>query len=277
MSNVPDAILPELYRLYTKPYQIYEVYLESPYITPSHRFVAYKKDIVFGGNTYTALAIKRGTIKSEEGTIINEVEIGLANADLEFKNQVASGSFNKKRVVAKIVFDGFLTNAANYILLLDGDLDEPKGDEEWVTMTVTPFPMFEREYPNRVFQFGCNAVFGDADCTINRSLYQENKVVGAGSTAQIINITDDLHANNYWLPGHIEMTSGELDGIVRPIGVSIGTIITLRVPFESAPAEGDTFTVSKLCAKNPTTCATDFNNYEANYFGFPFVPKEPRI
>jgi len=277
MSNVPDAIVPELYRLYTKPYQIYEVYLESPYVTPSHRFVAYKKDIIFGGNTYTALAIKRGSIKSEEGTIINEIEVGLANADLEFKTLVATGAFNKKRIVAKIVFDGFLTNANSYIFLMDGDLDEPKGDEEWVTMTVTPFPMLEREYPKRVFQVGCNATFGDSDCTIDRSLFEENKIVGAGSTSQIINIIEDLKAVNYWIPGHIEMTSGELVGNVRPLGISTGTVLTLRVPFDFAPAEGDTFVISKLCAKNPTTCNLDFNNYTANYFGFPFVPKEPRI
>lgn len=274
--SVPTILKPCLYRLYTQPYNIFELYLESPYENPSHRFVANTRDIVFGGNTYTALALKRGTIKSEEGTILNEIEVGLDNIDLEFKTLIANGYLNFKRIVIKIVFKGFLDNSANYILLMDGNLDEPKGDEEWVTMTVTPFPMFEREYPKRIFQSGCNWTFGDNDCGIDKSLYQENKTVLAGSTASIINFSDDSHIDNYWIPGSIEMTSGELSGLINSIGSSTSTQIILRIPFDSPPEIGDTFTVQKLCGKNPITCKDDFNNY-SKYGGFFHIPKEPKI
>lgn len=274
MKNVPAGLKPHLYRLYSDPLQIYECYLEDPYDVPSHYFVANIEDITFGGQLYTALGIKRTPLKAEDGTILNEIELGLDNVDLAFKNLVASGGLNRKRVVVKLIFNSNLTLASDHIILLDGILDEPKGDNRWVTMTIKPFPLLERDYPRRIFQVGCNYVFGDEWCTVDRTLYKETYVVGGASTKTAINIVDDSHIDNYWTPGYIEFTSGDMEGVSRPVYASTNILLTLRVGLPDTPKEGDTFIIQKLCAKNPTACQAIFNNYY-NYGGFPHVPKEP--
>lgn len=271
--NIPSGLQPEFYRLFTRPLTIAELYLESPYTTPSHYYVANNEDIVFGGTTYTALAAKRTSIKSEEGTIINELEVGLDNVDLAFRSLIASGAFNRKRCVLKLVFVGFLTSADNYVILYDGYLDAPKGDDHWVTLTLKPFPIFEREYPRRLFQVGCNFTFCDDQCGLTLTDYDMQLTVAAGSTDVLINFTGGTPDEDYFSPGYILMTSGDLDTQNRPIASNTTSSITLRIPLESAPEVGDTFTAQKLCSKSTDSCI-GFNNY-LNYGGFPSVPLEP--
>lgn len=271
--TIPVGLAPEFYKLYTKPLTIAELYLTAPYTSISDRYVANNEDIVFGGETYTALAVKRTSIKSEEGTIINELEIGLDNVDLAFRQLIASGAFNRKRCVLKLVFVGFLDSADNCVILYDGYLDAPKGDDHWVTLTLKPFPIFERDYPRRLYQVGCNWTFCDTQCGLTLTDYQQSFTVAAGSTDITINFTGGSPDENSIFPGYITMTSGDLTGQVRPISYNSTSVLTLRIPLDGTPEVGDTFTTQKLCAKSQDACKI-FNNY-SNYGGFPFVPEEP--
>jgi hypothetical protein len=276
MRNTPEAIKPEFYRLFSKPLTIYELYLVDPYTTPSHYYVANTSDIVFGVITYTALAIKRSTIKSEEGTIINDIEVGLDNVDLAFRSLVASGALNRKRCVGKLVFSNFLSDSANYIILFDGCLDEPKGDDKWVTMAVSPFPILERDYPSRIFQVGCNWLFGSAWCAIDKNSYDATITTIAGTTEEILTFATTSLATDYFVPGYAEILTGDLTGQVRPILSSTATTATMRVFFDGTPAIGVSVKLQKLCAKNPDVCGPIFSNY-INYLGFPQVPKKPTL
>jgi hypothetical protein len=44
-----------------------------------------------------------------------------------------------------------------------------------------------------------------------------------------------------------------------------------RIPLQSTPTPGDTFTVYQGCDHTPGTCASKFSNL-ANFRGFPYVP-----
>jgi hypothetical protein len=274
--TIPSGLLPELYKLYTTPIHIVEMYLDPPYTSPSDFFCINNEDITFGGQLYTAIAAKRSSIKSEEGTIIQELNIQLDNIDTEFKNLIASGAFNKKKCVIKIVFDGFLTSSANYIFLYSGYLDAPSGDNRWLNLLIKPFSIFEREYPRRIFEIMCNWTFGDAQCGKVLSNYHADTYIGAGSTAGYIIHANHGAANNYFAPGYLLMTSGELINQVRPVLYSNPTATSLRVAFSKNPVVGESFTLQKLCAKTPTFCKEVFNNYN-NFGGFPQVPKSPII
>lgn len=189
-KTVVDSIRPDFYRLFSSPLTIYDFYLESPYAAPSHRYAAYIRDITFAGNLYTALAIKRSPIKSEEGTIINEIDIGLDNVDLEFRTLVASGAFNKKRCIIKLIFANQLDNANKSVVLFDGYLDAPSGDDHWVSMKVQPLNVLDREYPKRIFQVGCNAVFGDDDCGMDLTDFVFTLTASAACSSTVINFDD---------------------------------------------------------------------------------------
>lgn len=273
--TVPVGIKPELYRLYTKPLTIVELYLVYPYTSISHRYVANNQNITFGGSLYTALSAKRTSIKTEEGTVLNDLEVGLDNVDLEFQTLIASGAFNRKRCVLKLVFDGFLTNSANFITLFDGYLDAPKGDDHWCTLTIKPFPLFDREYPRRLFQVGCNWTFGSDECTFDLNNAAFSGTILAGTTAQVI-VFDEIFvpADNSYIPGYVYFTSGALIGQVRPIVSNTGKSITMRISFSDIPTIGSAFVAQRLCGKDQINCQNDFNN-NLNFGGYPTVPKEP--
>ena len=271
-----SGLNPFFYRLYSDPLQLYELYLTYPYITPSHYFVCNNSPITFNSTTYQPLAVKRSAIQCEDGTVINDVEIGLDNVDLAFQNLVAAGFLNQKRVVVKLVFNSALSDPSNYKILVDGYLDQPKGDDYWVSMTVRPYPAFQWDFPRRVFQVGCNYTFCDNDCTLTLTDYQKTTgVVLTGSTAGNILFDNSADTGNLWVPGYILFTSGVNNGFVYPIATSSNTGAVMRVAFPNTPAIGDTFIIQQLCSKSPSAC-TNFNNY-INYGGFPQVPKQPII
>jgi hypothetical protein len=276
MRSIPAVILPELYRLYTEPIHIIELYLTSPYTVPSHYYCANNEDITFGGQAYTAIAAKRSAIKSEEGTILQELNVQLDNIDTEFKTLISSGAFNRKRCDIKIVFTGFLTLSTNYIFLYSGYLDAPSGDNRWVNLLIKPFSIFEREYPRRIFEIMCNWTFGDAQCGMLLGDFLINDIVYTGSTELVIYHQINSVVAGYFCPGYLLMTSGDLAGEVRPVDWNGTNYTQVRVALSKAPTVGDTFTVQKLCAKTPTACKDIFANYNL-FGGFPHTPKSPII
>lgn len=275
--TIPTALKPALYRLYSEPIQIVDLYLDSPYTSPSDFYCVNNQNISFAGHTYIAIAAKRSAIKSEEGTVLQEITVQLDNIDLEFKTLIASGMLNRKRCDIKIVFNGFLSSASNYIMLYSGYLDSPSGDNRWASLVVKPFPIFEREYPRRLFQVMCNWLFCSSQCSLTLSNYSASGTVASGSSTSYINWTDPYgRANSYYVPGYILMQTGSLAGEVRPIASSSSSQLGLRVALSNTPEVGDTFTVQKLCSKNVSDCKDVFSNY-INYGGFPHVPLEPTL
>lgn len=238
-------------------------------------FIANNADV----QGYTALAIKRTPIRSEEGTILNELEIGLDNVDLNFKNDVMSGKFNNIHVGVYLVIPFW--HSSNYwavsaeMLLFTGYTDEPKGDEHWITLAVKPFPYLDQQYPKRIYQTGCNWTFCGGGCDLFINDFKTN--VNLSSQSDGITLTcAHGQAIDYFIPGYVEIKTGSMAGQVRPILTNTTGTVVVRVPFDDVITSGINVDVVKLCAKNYETCDTDFSNY-SEYGGYPWVPKEPII
>jgi len=245
----------------------------------TQRFIANTADVHDGGNTYTALAIKRNPIRSEEGTILNELEIGLDHVDLSFKNDVMSGKYNDIPVAIYLIipfwhFAEYWAVAAS-MLLFQGYTDEPKGDEHWITLSVKPFPYLDQQYPKRIYQTGCNWTFCGGGCNLFIGDFKTNVNLSAGSDGITLTCSHGKAAD-YFTPGYVEIKSGALTGQVRPILTNTTGTVVVRIPFDDVIASGVNVDVVKLCAKNYETCDTDFSNY-SEYGGYPWVPKEPII
>jgi hypothetical protein len=227
--------------------------------------------------SYTAMAIKRNPIRSEEGTIMNELEIGLDHVDLSLKNDIMSGKYNNKRVKVYLVFpvwSGSQWNVGSEVLLFYGWTDEPKGDEHWITVSVIPFPYIDRQYPKRIYQSGCNWTFCHPNtCNLSLSTYTTNVNLSAQSDGVTLTCSHGK-AIDYFFPGYVQIKNGALVGAVRPVLQNDTTTVTVRIPFDDIIESGVNIDIVKLCAKNYETCEDDFNNY-SEYGGFPWVPKEP--
>jgi uncharacterized phage protein (TIGR02218 family) len=246
--------------------------------TDDYRFIANTVDVDVLTDQYTALAIKRNPIRSEEGTILNELEIGLDNVDLGFKTAIMSGKYTGKLVKIYLVFPVWNVvgrwDVGAEVLLYSGWTDEPKGDEHWVTITVKPFPYLDKQYPKRIYQTGCNWTFCNSDtCGLDLSNYTTN--VNLSSASDGITLTcSHGQAVDYFVPGYVQIKSGSLSGQVRPVLSNTTGNVVMRIPFDSGIDSGVNVDIVKLCAKNYETCEDDFNNY-SEYGGYPWVPKEP--
>ena len=243
--------------------------------TGTEKFVANSSDI----EDYSALAIKRNAIRSEEGTILNELEIGLDHVDLTFKNDVMSGKYNNLPVSIYLVFpigSGSFWTVGSEMLLFRGFTDEPKGDEHWITLSVKPFPYLDQQYPKRIYQTGCNWTFGQfTTCGLNIADFITNVNLSADSDGITLGCSHG-QADNYFTPGYVQIKSGNLTGETRPVLSNASGNIVVRVPFSDVIASGVNIDAVKLCAKNYVTCQDDFSNYD-EYGGYPWVPKEPII
>lgn len=234
-------------------------------------YVANNEDI----GSYTALSIKRGTITTEEGTVLNEIEIGLDNTDLEFKNYILNGSFERKKCQIKLLFVSPAKAILGYVVVHWGLLDAPKGDENWITFTIRPMTQLEREFPRRIYQVGCNWRFCKDGCQESLGNWDYEGTLSADSDGSTLSISHG-QAVNYFVPGYAKITDGDYEGEVRPIVTNSTSNVIMRVSFGHTIPSGTGIFLQKLCAKNPDVCENNFNQYE-NYGGFPHVPKQPII
>jgi hypothetical protein len=224
--------------------------------------------------TFVALSVKRTPIRSEDGTILNEIEVGLDNVDLAFKNEMMLGKYNNRRCKVIMIFaQKESTVGLGYMDVHMGFLDEPKGDEHWATFQIRPFSIFDRAFPNRIFQVGCNWTFCDDNCGLSLSSFTTNTTVGTTSNGTTI-VCSHGKAANYFTPGFVQITSGTYTGLYRPILSNDSSSVTLRIPFDFTIVAGTNIRIVKLCARNPAACINIFNNYDA-YSGFPHCPKTP--
>jgi len=266
-KTVASNLIPYFYKKAQTVLTGYEFILRDA----TYRYVANNQDI----SNYTALAIKRGTITTEDGTILNELDIGLDNVDLAFRQWVLGGNLERRECKINLLFTSG-TSLLGTVLLFWGEMDSPKGDENWVTVTVRPFYMLDREYPRRIYQIGCNWRFShQTTCEMHLDDYQYIGALSAESNGTLFTIAHG-QAVNYFVPGYVEITNGDYIGEVRPVAFNGAGDVTVRVSFGHTVPSGTGIKLQKLCAKNPDACQNTFNNY-ANYGGFPTVPKQPII
>lgn len=136
-----------------------------------------------------------------------------------------------------------------------------------------PSQMLNRAVPP-VYQAACRNTLFDAGCGVNRAAYTGSSSVQAGSTTALVQAVD-YHAPIGQLPGGVlTFTSGTLNGIARTIRGQSGDPVALSFfqPFPTAPAAGDTFTLSPGCDRSLGAggCAK-FSN-RLRFRGTPFIP-----
>lgn len=275
-KTVSDTFLPYFYKKAQTVLTGYKLEFASPIGTKY--YVANNEDV----GSYTALSIKRDTISTEDGTVLNELEIGLDNTELDFKQWVMSGNFEGVPCTVQLIFCGSSSvgqpappSFYGAVDLLWGVLDAPKGDENWLTVTVRPFAELDREYPKRLYQLGCNWLFCGTGCGLNLTDYDYSGTLNAQSDGTTLSISHG-QAINYFVPGYAEIVDGDYAGEYRPILSNTTTGVTLRVSFEHTIPNGTAIKLQKVCSKNPDACQNTFSNYD-DYGGFPHVPQQPII
>ena len=84
-------------------------------------------------------------------------------------------------------------------------------------------------------------------------------------------------ADDYWNYGTVTFSSGNNDGLTRPISdfTAASDTVTFQYPFPNAVAAGDTYTIRRGCNKTSHWCSIKHDNWQ-NYGGFVGLPQRRR-
>ncbi len=245
------------------------------------RVTSHDASIVYGGNTYQALPIKRSQIAYHTDLQVDKVEISMGLVGVKV------GA--KEYSIPKLIRLGLLRNAHVKIHLIDYVL---KNEikllfEGWVTegisynngiVTLSVGSILDKlneKFPKYIYSEYCNHQLYSLYCGLTKNNYKISSTAGAGSTESKIYssvFAFSAHAEGYWAKGELKMTAGGNANLSRTIIKHNDGNVELLIPFPEAVVVGDAFDAWPGCDKAGVTCHEKFNNY-ANFLGFEYTPK----
>lgn len=240
--------------------EIYEIHLRTQVLY----LVAADEDIVYDGQKYTAIPVKRGSVTRSMDSIVNECELEVGDCTDDLLAYVMNGfDFRGSMcLIRRILYPESLNNPEIFGFIFAGEIDEPQFADGVFTCKVTSqFPHVS--VPTRDYQVACNSEFGDAECCANKGIANLEVRRGQGNIIYLSN----AYPKDYWRHGTIKIA-----GEARIIIESHDNQITTNVNFLQE-IDGKTAELSRGCNKTFEWCKSQYNN-AIHFSGFPAVPWE---
>ena len=269
-----------------RPIELYVVCLDdyTLYFTDHDANIEFF-DLDGNPKTYTAVALSRGTVKTNIDNKIDSVVVRLDNINRAMTDYIADYEFRGRRMVILRVYENYLTSSDDYIAIFDGLMDSPAITEGAMELTVkSRLGTLSKRVPRRMYQLHCNWGFGSTECTVDKTATQiTNALIVTGSTASVLMVSGDAHeslATDYYKFGSVKFTAGNNNKETRLILSSAGSFadsgvsgVKLGISYnlESDPVS-DIVTVQQGCDKTPTICNDKYAN-KVNYGGFLNIPQ----
>ena len=240
-------------------------------------FTDHDRDLSFDGTGFEA----------EAGFAATEIEssLGLSVDNLEASGALSSERLNEARLLA-----GDFDNAAIEVwmvnwqdvsqrsLLRRGNLGEITRGSAAFTAELRGLAHALNQPRGRIYQYGCDAVLGDARCGVDleAAAFSAGAVVVSAEAGRLLVVTGaESFAENFFARGNAEFVSGLNAGRRSEIKFhrhrAAGTAIELWQPMALAIAPGDLVKLRAGCDKQFSTCRAKFANGE-NFRGFPHIP-----
>ncbi len=120
--------------------------------------------------------------------------------------------------------------------------------------------LLNSEMPSDIYQINCANQLYDNKCTLSQASFTTTGTFGSGSTVTAL-VTSLSNPATRYSQGKITFTSGANNGQIRTVKDDDGSgHLTLVQPLASAPASGDTFSISYGCDLTWATCGSKFSN-----------------
>jgi uncharacterized phage protein (TIGR02218 family) len=167
-------------------------------------------------------------------------------------------------------------DVAQRVLMRKGYLGEVTTGDGAFTAEVRGLAHVLSQQKGRLYQFGCDAEWGDGRCGVVTSTpaFNDSGVVSSVEPAAVM-LSGIAFANDFATRGNLRFTSGAGAGRILGVKRQRKAGALTRVEFWSAlpfaVAAGDAVQLTAGCDKQFSTCAVKFNN-AANFRGFPHMP-----
>lgn len=238
-------------------------------------FTDHDQALVFDATTFEASAGFTGSeIQSSLGLAVDNLEArgALQSAKLD-AGRLRAGDFDHATVEIWRVNWG---NPAQRVLLRKGHLGEVTTEAGSFTAEVRGLAHVLNQQKGRLFQYGCDAMLGDARCGFNlaQAAYRQSAVVTLVE-ADAVTLSGLSFADDWATRGVLGFTSGAGSGKSLAIKRHRKTGAVARIAFwQTLPftvAVGDGALVTAGCDKQFQTCQGKFAN-AVNFRGFPHMP-----
>lgn len=245
-------------------------------------FTDHDRDIVFDGLTY----------ESESGFTASEMEASLG---FSVNNLDVSGALRSDRLSVALIEAGAFDGAAveiwwvnwqdvsQRILTRKGFVGEIKRGSLGFTAEIRGLTSQFDEPRGRLFQFGCDAVLGDARCSVDLGNPAYSSAAAVNAVEDNVRMTVSglsTFGDGWFSRGKLTWTSGVADGRQAEIKVhrlanGVAVLELWQAPSHIIQA-GDGFVAKAGCDKQFSTCRNKFVN-GANFRGFPHIPGDDFI
>ena len=242
-------------------------------------FTDHDRDLTVDGVTYEAQA----------GFTASEIEssLGFAVDNLDASGALASGQLDEARLTAgdfdNAALQVWLVNwqeVSQRLLMRAGNLGEVTNGAVGFTAEVRGLANILNQPKGRIYQFGCDAVLGDARCGVDLEQPGFRTVGTVTAVAENRRLTvaglDDFD-DGWFARGTIAWTSGANLGRKGEIKVQSraggAMVIELWQDAAATIIAGDGFIARAGCDKQFSTCNGKFAN-GVNFRGFPQIPGE---
>lgn len=234
-----------------------------------------------------ALAFDGVTYEAEAGFAATEIEssLGLSVDNLEASGALSSPRLSEARLAAGDFDDAAVElwrvnwqDVIQRVLLKRGAVGEVTRGRGFFTAELRGLSHVLNQPMGRLFQYGCDAVLGDARCGVDLDNPDHCTEVAVNSCEALRRLSVSgaqgfaagFFANGTWrfLSGANEGRQGQVK-FHRVIGNAVS--VELWLPLPKAPERGDRLLLRAGCDRQFTTCRTKFNN-ATRFRGFPHMP-----
>jgi len=248
-----------------RPVELYE-FLDGA--TP-YRYTSADGDIVYGGNTYTAVPISRGAVEATSETARLALEITCAR------------SVGVLALFALLPPDDIVAVTVRRLHAGDGEaitlwmgriLNVTLNNESAGIHCESVYTSLKRVGLRRLYQKGCPHVVYGAGCALDRNTFKAVKTVSSVAGTVITLGSMGAFADGYFAGGYLEWESVTGYFERRAIRSQVGAVVTLSFPLPGLAASASV-NLYPGCDHTLVTCNTKFSN-RLNYGGMPHWPSK---
>ena len=246
-----------------RPVELYEFISGTTY----YRYTSADGDVVYGGNTYTAVPISRGAVEATSETARLALEITCAS-DLPVLDLFAT--MPPEEVVAVTLRRLHAGDGEAITMWMGRVLNVTWNNASAAIHCESVYTSLKRTGLRRLYQKGCPHVVYGSGCGLNRNDFKLVRTVSTITGTTITVSTLSGFADGYFSGGYLEWekTTGVFER--RAIRSQVGAVVTIGFPIPGLAASASV-NLYPGCDHSLATCEGKFSN-RLNYGGQPYFP-----
>lgn len=234
-------------------------------------FTEHDCNLVFNGVTYeAACGFTASALETSSGLNVDNLDVAGALSSLRLdEGDLAAGLYDDAEIE---IWRVNWSHVEERLLMRKGNLGEISRSGTAFTAELRGLAHRLNQPTGRLYQYGCDADFGDARCGLDAGDWAfAGTVTSASGTTLIVDGLSGF-AVSHFTRGRLTFTSGTNEGAVMEVKAQSpdGRLELWRAPSRLV-APGDTVSILAGCDKQFSTCRTRFANTD-NFRGFPHMP-----